>query len=130
MDDRGLGPRVTSFADVATLPAQRIWDGVVGRVVHGEQLTLAIVELEPDSVIPEHSHANEQIGVCVAGSLSFRVGDETREITPGQTWRILGEIPHDVVTGPGGAVVIEAFAPPRADWSGLERVDAALSWPE
>jgi quercetin dioxygenase-like cupin family protein len=121
---------MSSFADVATLPARRIWDGVVGRVVHGEQLTLAIVELEPGSVIPEHSHVNEQVGVCVAGSLRFRVDDETREITPGQTWRILAEIPHEVVTGPAGAVVIETFAPPRADWSDLESVDAPPRWPQ
>src|SRR3712207_6824741 len=102
MDHTGLARRMSSFADVAKLPAQRIRDGVVGRFVDGERLTLAIVELEPGSVIPEHSHANEQVGVCVAGSLRFRVGDETREISPGQTWRILADIPHEVETGAEG----------------------------
>ena len=78
---------MSAFADVATLEAQRIWEGVVGRVVHGEKLTLTIVELAPGSVIREHSHANEQVGVCVAGSLRFRVGDEACDVAPGQTWR-------------------------------------------
>ena len=121
---------MSAFADVATIPAQRIWEGVVGRVVHGEKLTLAVVELDGGSVIPEHSHENEQVGVCVAGSLRFRIGDETREVGPGETWRILAATPHEVVTGPEGAVVIEAFAPIRRDWEKLERVPARPRWPE
>jgi quercetin dioxygenase-like cupin family protein len=130
VDDLGLGRRVSAFADVSTLPAQRIWDGVVGRVVHGEKLTLAVVELEPGSVVPEHRHANEQVGLCVAGSLRFRVSDETREIAPGCTWCILAETPHEVAAGPEGAIVIETFAPVRADWEALERVEGQLAWPQ
>lgn len=121
---------MSAFADVATLPAQRIWDGVVGRVVHGEKLTLVIVELDPGSVIPEHSHENEQVGLCVVGSLRFRIGDETRELGPGETWRIVAHTPHEVATGPEGAVVIETFAPVRADWTELERVAARPRWPQ
>jgi quercetin dioxygenase-like cupin family protein len=110
------------FADVAALTPQRIWDGVVGRVVHGERVTMALVELEPNSVVPEHSHANEQVGLLLRGSLRFRVGDETRALAPGGSWRILGHVPHEVETGRDGAVLIETFSPPRADWHELERL--------
>jgi quercetin dioxygenase-like cupin family protein len=113
---------MSAFAAVEALVPQRIWDGVVGRIVQGEMLTLAVVELDPGSVIPQHSHDNEQIGICVAGSLTFRIGEETRTLGRGGTWRILGGTPHDVETGPDGAVVIETFAPTRDDWQGLERV--------
>ena len=119
-----------AFAELPSIGPQRIWDGVVGRVVQGEKLTLAIVELEPGSVIPEHSHANEQLGVCVVGSLHFRVGDEAREIAPGQCWCIRADVPHEVATGPDGAVVIETFAPPRADWADRQRVEARPRWPQ
>lgn len=121
---------MSAFAAISTLPAQRIWDGVVGRVVHGENLTLAVVELEPGSVIPEHSHENEQVGVCVAGSLRFRIGDETRELGPGHTWRVPAQRPHEVKTGPDGAVVIETFAPVRVDWNDLQRVADRPRWPQ
>lgn len=120
----------SAFADIAAIRPQLIWDGVVGRVVQGEKLTLVVVELDPGSVIPEHSHENEQVGVCITGSLDFRIGDETRALGPGATWRIRGNTPHEVETGPEGAVVIETFAPVRADWDELERLDPARPrWP-
>lgn len=113
---------MSAFADVEAIEPLQIWTGALGRVVKGEKLTLAIVELDPGSVIPEHRHDNEQVGVCVTGSLIFRIGEETRELVPGGTWRILGGIPHEVVAGPDGAVAIETFAPVRDDWESLERM--------
>jgi quercetin dioxygenase-like cupin family protein len=118
------------FADVGDLHALRIWEGVTGRVVGGNRATVAVIELEPSSIVPEHSHVNEQIGVCVAGSLTFRAGDEEREIRPGGTWAIPGGIPHEVQTGPDGAVVVEAWAPQRDDWAELERLERGPPrWP-
>jgi len=113
---------VSAFAELPTLPLQQIWDGVAGRAVHGEHVTLAVVELDADSVVPEHSHENEQLGMIIAGSLTFRVGDETRELSIGCSWRIPANVPHEVRTGPGGAVAVEAFAPPRDDWNAFERL--------
>jgi quercetin dioxygenase-like cupin family protein len=107
------------FADIGAAGPQPIWDGVVGRVVHGERLTLGVVELAPGSVVPEHRHENEQLGIVITGSVLFRVGDETCELGPGGTWRIPANTPHEVRTGPEGAVVIDVFAPPRADWEQL-----------
>jgi quercetin dioxygenase-like cupin family protein len=122
------------LVDLADIPPIRIWDGVVGRRVQGERLTLAIVELEPESVIPEHRHPNEQFGVVIEGEVTFRVGAEERVLGPGGTWRILGDTPHSVVTGRGGAVVIDAFAPARDDWDdrpivGTADEPAELVWP-
>ena len=109
---------------------QQIWDGILGRAVQGEQATLALLELDADSVVPEHSHANEQLGICIQGSLTFTIGGETRTVGPGGTWRILGNVPHSVVTGPDGAVVVEAFAPARDDWNDLAHEEPrAPRWP-
>jgi quercetin dioxygenase-like cupin family protein len=118
------------FADLDGLSAQRIWEGVVGRLVEGDRVTLAVIELDPDSLVPEHSHENEQLGVLVAGQLEFRIGDETRRVGPGGTWRIPANVPHEVQTGPDGAVAVEVFAPPRSEWATLERLDAQPPrWP-
>jgi quercetin dioxygenase-like cupin family protein len=118
------------FADLGSLSAQRIWEGVTGRVVEGERVTLAVIELDPDTVVPEHRHDNEQAGVLVSGLLEFRIGDETRRVEPGGTWCIPADVPHEVRTGPEGAVVVEVFAPARADWSGLERLEGRPPrWP-
>jgi quercetin dioxygenase-like cupin family protein len=121
---------VSAFGDVSSLDLQRIWEGVHGRVVHGERLTLGVIELDPRSVIPEHSHDHEQLGMCLVGSLTFRVGDESRELHSGATWSIPSNVPHEVHVGPDGAVVIDVFAPTRDDWREAERVDARTPrWP-
>ena len=118
------------FADLSELARLRIWDGVAGRVVGGTGLTLAFVELDPSSVVPEHSHPHEQLGVCVSGSLSFDVGGEQREVGPGGTWAIPGGVPHEVRVGLEGAAVIEAWSPQREDWAGLEELEQAPPpWP-
>ena len=109
---------------------QQIWDGVVSRGVHGENVTVTLLELEAGMVVPEHSHANEQAGVLIGGSVTFTIGDETAEITPGGMWVIPAHVHHSVVTGPEGAVIVEAFAPPREDWAGLQTLEpGAGRWP-
>jgi quercetin dioxygenase-like cupin family protein len=121
---------VSAFDELSALDLQRIWEGVHGRAVHGEGITLAVIELDPNSHVPEHQHANEQLGICLAGSLLFRVGDESRELGPGGTWSIPPDLPHEVQVGPQGAVVIDVFVPPRDDWSEAERVEArSVRWP-
>jgi len=50
---------------------------------------------------------------------------EVRELRPGATWVIPGNVPHSVRSGAEGAALIELFAPPRDDWGGLERLEPA-----
>ena len=108
------------FADLAELPLRQIWQSVAVRTVDGERLTLGIVELDPNAVVPEHRHDHEQLGMVLQGALEFRVGDERRELGPGGTWRIRSNVPHEVRVGPDGAVVVDVFAPVRRDWGDVE----------
>lgn len=121
---------MSAFGDVSSLDLQRIWDGVHGRVVHGDRITLGVLELDANSVVPEHSHEHEQLGMCLSGSLLFRVGDETQDLRPGKTWTIPSNVPHEVHVGPDGAVVIDVFAPTRDDWREAPHADAREPrWP-
>lgn len=117
------------FPSLDGLDPVRVWEGVVARTVPGERLSLAVVELEPGSVVPEHRHPNEQLGLVLRGSLRFRIGEEERELGPGGAWSIPPDTPHEVWAGPEGAVVVDVFAPPRVDWSGLETLEQAPRWP-
>ncbi|MBA3735759.1 MAG: cupin domain-containing protein [Actinobacteria bacterium] len=122
--------RESPLDDLSSLELQKIWDGVHARVLHGERITLGIVELDPESNVPEHQHANEQLGICLSGSLVFRVGDETRDLGPGGTWSIPSNVPHEVQVGTEGAVVLDVFVPPRDDWREAERVEPRTPrWP-
>ena len=125
---------MTNLADLAELDAIQVWEGVVARRVQGDRLTLAVVELSPNAIVPEHRHPQEQCGLVIEGEIRFRIADEVRDLGPGGTWRILGGTPHEVVAGPEGAVVIDAFAPPRDDWSdrplaGSPDAPPQLVWP-
>jgi quercetin dioxygenase-like cupin family protein len=121
---------VSAFADLDAIGPIGIWNGVLARTVDGEQCSFGVVELDPNTVVPEHQHPNEQLGVVVSGSVRFRVGDEERELGPGGTWCIPPNVPHEVTTGPNGAVVLDVFSPPRADWAALERSQPTSAlWP-
>jgi quercetin dioxygenase-like cupin family protein len=114
---------VSAFDDIRELVPLKIWDGVIGRAVTGKEATLAAIELDPGTEVPEHRHVNEQTGILLRGSLRFRIGDETKDLVPGSTWVIPADVPHAVGAGPEGAFLVELFAPPRADWAGLERLE-------
>ena len=121
---------MTNLADLADIPPIQVWDGVRARRVQGDRVTLAVVELDPDTVVPEHTHASEQNGMVLTGRMTFRVADEERVLEPGGTWRILGDVPHSALAGPQGAVVIDVFSPTRADWDELPSQPIDLPrWP-
>jgi quercetin dioxygenase-like cupin family protein len=116
---------MSPFENLRGIAPLQIWDGVVARVWSGEQAALAAIELEPNSHVPEHSHANEQTGILLRGLLTFRIGEERKELSPGSTWVVPSSVPHEVQVGPEGALLVELFAPPRSDWADLPRLEPA-----
>jgi quercetin dioxygenase-like cupin family protein len=111
------------FRPLAELRPYKIWNEVHARVVNGERMTLAVVDLSPNSVVREHHHENEQLGFVLQGSLVFTIGGEKQPLKAGDTYAIPSDVPHDVVVGPDGCTVVDVFAPVRADWEKLERLD-------
>jgi quercetin dioxygenase-like cupin family protein len=124
------GEPVANLVDLATLQPFDVWgDDVRARRVEGERITFAVVELAPNSVVPQHRHPQEQVGMVIEGRVTFTIADETRELGPGGTWRILSNVPHMVVTGPDGATVIDTFAPTRDDWTYPLQEPRRPNWP-
>ncbi|MDQ3865466.1 MAG: cupin domain-containing protein [Actinomycetota bacterium] len=122
--------RIDAFHELPALARQRIWDGITSRNVHGERMTLGVVELDPDAVAPEHSHPHEQFGVVLSGSVLFRIGDETKELRPGSVYVIPANAPHTAQAGPGGTVLIDVFSPVREEWQAAPAADdAEPRWP-
>jgi quercetin dioxygenase-like cupin family protein len=121
---------MSDLVDLASIDPLRIWEGVRGRRVEGERITMSVVELDPNATVPEHRHPNEQVGILLRGTLRFRVHQEERDLQPGGTWRILADVPHEVHVGPDGAVVMDVFSPPREDWNALPgAAPRPLLWP-
>ncbi len=121
---------MSAFGQISALPLQRVWDGIAARALHGSSITLGVIELEPDTALPEHHHVNEQLGVVVSGALEMTVGDESRTLGPGGTWTIAPGVPHTGRAGPDGAIAIDVFSPAREDWRALEELPpVAPAWP-
>lgn len=115
---------------VGSIPAMTLFPGVQVRVVEGDRLTVAIAELDPNVVVAEHRHHNEQLGVVAEGSATFIVDGETSELTAGGIYRLTSNVPHEVRVGPAGAVFIECFSPIRDDWHSLvPDPDLVSRWP-
>ena len=107
---------MSAFARLAELGPLAIWPGVMARAVEGAHITMAVVELAPNRIVPQHQHPNEQLGMVLKGSVVFTIGGERRELVAGDTYNIPGNVPHDVVAGPEGAVALDVFSPVREDW--------------
>ena len=57
-----------AFDELQSVPPRLLADGYLARAVRGQHLTLAVVEVAPDAVLPEHQHPNEQFGMVIDGS--------------------------------------------------------------
>ena len=112
---------MSNLVDLETIQPFDVWgEAVRARKVEGERITLAVVELGPNAMVPEHRHDAEQMGIVIEGSVTFTIDGETRDLEPGGTWRVLSNRPHTVSAGADGAVVIDVFTPIRADWKRYE----------
>jgi quercetin dioxygenase-like cupin family protein len=123
--------KTQTFLPLADLRPYRLFEGITARVVQGERMTLAIVDLAPNAAVSEHRHENEQLGFILQGSMTFTIGGEKRELRAGDTYVIPSNTPHDALAGPDGCTAVDVFAPPRADWEKLERPDPfPPDWPK
>lgn len=123
---------MNNLVDIQDQQVIDVWgEAVRARRVQGDRMTLAVVELAANAIVPGHHHEAEQLGMVIEGTVSFTIGEERRELGPGGTWRIPSNVPHQVTTGPEGATVIDLFAPPRADWDALPSGPARppIRWP-
>src|SRR5712691_6431269 len=107
---------VNVYRGVSELKPARIWDGVLARVVHGDRVTIGFVEIDPEVLVPDHRHDNEQVGFVLRGSVTMVIGGQSRELRVGETYTIASQVPHSAKAGADGVSVVDVFAPVRQDW--------------
>ena len=89
--------------------------GVTAKIATGERMMLSLVTFAPDAVVPTHSHPHEQMGMIVSGTLEFTIAGETRVLAGSGMVFVPGGVPHAAKAGPGGALALEVFSPPREE---------------
>lgn len=86
-------------------------------LISGEKVMFLLVEMEPGSVIPLHSHPHEQMGICLKGKVEFQSGEKTVVVEPDTVYVIPSNEKHGAKPiGKEKAVVLEVFSPPREDY--------------
>ena len=90
--------------------------GVTARIASGEKMMFSLVTLAPNAVVPTHSHPHEQMGMMVSGTMEFTIEGETRVLSGSGMVFVPGGVPHAAKAGPGGAVALEAFSPPKEEF--------------
>ncbi len=90
--------------------------GVTAKIASGEKMMFSLVTLAPNAVVPTHSHPNEQMGMLVSGTMEFTIEGETRVLSGSEMYFVPGGVSHAAKAGPGGAVALDAFSPPREEY--------------
>jgi quercetin dioxygenase-like cupin family protein len=83
----------------------------VFQILDGEQMHFARAVLPPGAEYEMHSHPQEQFSLLLSGRLLLTVGDEKREIGPGDGWYVPGGVDHGGhVLGDEPAIFIDAYS--------------------
>jgi quercetin dioxygenase-like cupin family protein len=71
--------------------------------------------LQRGSIVPAHSHMNDQVGYVVFGRVEMTIGDQVRILQPGDSYAIPGGVIHSARVLVD-TLEIDCFSPPRADY--------------
>lgn len=100
------------------IPKEPVTDLIRRRYVTGDRTMVAQVFLDKGSVVPTHSHENEQISYLLCGALRFWIGDDgSEELVQrmGEVLVIPPNVPHKA-EALEDTLSLDIFTPPREDW--------------
>ena len=115
-----------AFHRWSDVPREQVTELLGRRLVTGERVMVAQVELTRGCIVPQHAHVHEQVTIVLDGCLRLKVGDDGAEVydlRAGDLICLPSNVPHaaEVIED---ARVLDVFSPPREDW--LNRTDAYL----
>ncbi|MEE8134784.1 MAG: cupin domain-containing protein [Gemmatimonadales bacterium] len=102
----------------ADIPLESVTSEIDRKLITGERIMIAHVLLKKGSIVPQHSHDNEQITYILEGALHFWIGeDESEEIVvnAGEVLHIPSNVPHKA-QALEDTLDVDVFSPPRQDW--------------
>lgn len=93
------------------------------RMLWGDRLMAAFLELKAGFVVPSHQHENEQLTYCISGTMRFFFPDRELVLRGGEVLLIPSNVPHGAEMMED-VVEMDFFSPPRQDW--ISGADAYL----
>jgi len=101
------------------LPNEQLAPLLSRRYVSTETMTAAHFELKRGCVVPRHQHQNEQLSFVLSGALKYISDAGEHVVKAGGFFVIPPNMPH-AAEAVEDSLVLDIFAPPRADWEHKE----------
>jgi len=83
-------PKVITDLPEADIP----FKGVKAWIVQTESRQLIFFEMQPDAIVPEHSHDYAQWGMVIKGGMKLSINGKTRTIRKGDEYLIPAHAKH------------------------------------
>jgi quercetin dioxygenase-like cupin family protein len=115
-----------AFYSWSDVPSEQVKPDLSRRLITGERVMLAQVELQRGCIVPQHAHVHEQVTYVLAGCLRLTVGEDgatSYDLRAGDVIHLPSNLPH-AAEALEDAQVLDVFSPPREDW--LNRSDDYL----
>jgi quercetin dioxygenase-like cupin family protein len=103
------------FITLGDLPVKTLIAGFEGRFIHTSNLTIAYVDIKAGSILPEHTHPQEQVTHVLEGALQMTVEGETQIVKPGVVAVIPGNHRHGAIALTD-CKAVDVFYPVREDY--------------
>ena len=104
------------FFEIAHQPEKQLFDGIRIRTVYGEKIMMSFVYFDSHSVVPEHSHPHEQMGMVLEGTFELVIEGEARKLDKGATYLIPSGVAHSARSFDQPAIALDIFSPPREEY--------------
>lgn len=105
------------------IEVEKLSDTLTRQMISGENATISQLLLKRGSVVPRHSHVNEQYSWILSGKLRFIFDDRELVLGAGEILLIPANVPHSAIAEED-TVDVDIFAPRREDW--IRKEDAYL----
>jgi quercetin dioxygenase-like cupin family protein len=100
----------------ATIPAERVADGIERQMVVGEKLMICRLTIQPRVVTPVHSHVHEQVTMVERGRVLYTVDGVERVVSAGDVLHFPPNLPHGATMLEEEVVLVDVFTPMREDF--------------
>lgn len=103
------------FYDWSQIEKEQVNSHVTRQVIHVQNVTISRIHLARGAVFPEHSHANEQVTLLLAGRVKLTSANDAKIVEAGQVIQMPPNEPHQL-EALEDTIAFDVFAPRRDDW--------------
>jgi quercetin dioxygenase-like cupin family protein len=105
-----------TFFNIPELRATEMLPGIDRRAVWLGGVMLTFFTFQPNAIVPEHAHKNEQITVVTRGAMEFSLNGSIRTLRAGEGVCIPSQTPHSARILDEETEAYDAWSPPREDY--------------